>query len=105
VHDSSFVRRVQRVGDLRRDSHGLGQWDGAAADSLRQRAAFDQFEHQRPQRPGILDPVDGSDMGMVQGGEHLRFALEARHALAVSRNVAGRIFSATSRRSRGSCAR
>ncbi len=34
---------------------------------------------------GFLQPVDGGDVRMVQGGEHFRFALKARQPIGVSR--------------------
>ena len=42
--------------------------------------ALDQLHHQR----ALLDAVDGSDVGMIQRRQHLRFALEARHVLRVA---------------------
>ena len=47
--------------------------------------ALDQFHHQR----ALLDAVHGRDVGMIQRGQHLRFALEARHVLLVIREGRG----------------
>ena len=47
---------------------------------------------------GLLEPVDRRDVRMIQRGEHLRLALEARQALGIAaRTASGRTLIATSR--------
>jgi hypothetical protein len=40
----------------------------------------DQVGAAVPLRRGVLDPVDARDVGVVEGGEEARFALEAAQA-------------------------
>ena len=46
---------------------------------------------------GFFQAVDRRDIGMIERGQHLRFALESRHALGVAGEASGRTLSATSR--------
>ncbi len=47
--------------------------------------AFDQFQNERPRVPGLFQPVDGRDVGMVQGRQDLGFPLEAGEAFWIGR--------------------
>ena len=53
----------------------------ASRDALGQRLALDQLEHEETLAVGLLEPVDGADMRMVERGEDLRFAPEPREAV------------------------
>ena len=53
---------------------------GAARQPLRQILALDEFHHEGRDAVGVLQPVDGRDVRMIQRGEDLRFALEPRHS-------------------------
>ena len=55
--------------------------DRSGGDPLRQRGAFDQFDNQRP----LLDAVDRSDVGVIQRGQNLGFAREARQSIGILR--------------------
>jgi len=46
-------------------------------------AAADQFQHEEWNTIVVLDPVDGSNVGMVQGRECLRFPFETGNAVGV----------------------
>ena len=54
----------------------------------RERFAVHQLEHEESGRVRLLEPVDRPDVRMIQRGEQLRLALEARHALAIARRIA-----------------
>ncbi len=56
---------LARVGDRHIDGHRSAQV-----------LAFDEFHHDG----GLLDAVDGGNIRMIEGREHLRFTLEALHA-------------------------
>ena len=51
--------------------------------SARPGLALDQLHDQEVAAVGLLEPVDGGDVGVVQGGEDARLALEAGQALGV----------------------
>ena len=56
---------------------------------LGERLAFDQFQHQRANTVGFFQAVDGRNVRMIRRGEHLGFALEARHAVGTVRETVG----------------
>ena len=58
---------------------------GSARDAVSQRLAVDQLEHQRLDTIGVLESVNRADVGMIQRGEHARFALEPRAPLSIAR--------------------
>ena len=56
---------------------------GPRCDEVRERGSIDQFEHECLLGAGILEPVNGGDVGMIQRRQHLRFAFEACQAVSV----------------------
>ena len=60
--------------------------NGAACQPLRQILALDEFHHEGLDAVGILEPVDGRDVRVIQGRKDFRFALEPRHSFRVSRD-------------------
>jgi len=58
-------------------------------DPDRQGRSLDQLQHQRPRAVGFLDAVDGGDVRVVEAGEDLRFPLEPREPIRVSREGVG----------------
>ena len=98
MDDPLLVRRFERLRDLLRDRQRLVEWNRAARDALGERRPLDQFHHERrAHRLLFSEAVDGRDVGMIQRGEDLRFALEPREALGVSRKRSGSTLMATSR--------
>ena len=89
MNDALFVRRFERLGDLLRDGHRLVNRDRAVRDELRQVLAFDQFHHEGRDAPALFDAVDGGDVGMIQRGQGLGFALEAREPIDLVRERFG----------------
>jgi hypothetical protein len=55
----------------------LSSGHAAAADHLGERLAADQFHRDEDVTVGFVDRVDGDDVGMIQGGDRSRFALES----------------------------
>ena len=84
VDDALVVRGFEAVGNLPGDLERLVERNRALLDPLRQRRTLDELHDQR----AVLDAVDRGDVRMVEGGEHLRLAREARHA----RGVLGEVF-------------
>ena len=70
-----LVRVLQRIRDLQRDLPGVLERQRAFG-----RLALDQLHHQR----AIFDAVEGCDVGMIQRGQDLGLALEARHAAGIA---------------------
>jgi len=71
------VRLGEPLGDLRGKGHRLPPRQRAVVEPLRQGAAVDLLEHQVVGAVELLEPVDGGDVGVAQGGQHPGFALEA----------------------------
>ena len=83
VDDALLVGLFQSLGDLAGDVDGLVDRQRPALQRLRQILAFDQFHDQEGAVVRGFEAEDRGDVGMVQRGQHLGFALEAGHAVAV----------------------
>jgi hypothetical protein len=57
----------------------------APCDAIRERRAFHEFHDERVRAAGVLEAVDRRDVGMVEGGEHLRFSAEPCDAITIKR--------------------
>jgi hypothetical protein len=67
-----------RICDLTGDRHGVGQWKRALVQAIRQRRAFDQLEHERPDlqgnialEPDIARAVHFAHAAYANGGDDL----------------------------------
>ena len=90
MDDSSFVRGVERIGDLPRDRERL--WNRQALDScltsgelVREGVPFDQLQDQRRNAVRLLDAVDRTDMRMIEGREQAGFTLEPGETVGIRR--------------------
>ena len=83
MHDPLLVRGLERLGDLHRDGERRFERQGSARDPLGQRLPFDELHHQEVTAAGLLQPVERGDVGMIERGERLGFALEPRHAIGI----------------------
>ena len=96
MDDPLLVRGFERLRDLPRDRQRLVERDRSTRDPLRQIVAVDQFHHERLDAVGVLQPVDGRDVRMIQRREDFRFTLEARASRSGSAaSDGGRILTAT----------
>ena len=59
----------------------------APCDAIRERRAFHEFQDERVRAAGVLEAVDRRDVGMVEGGEHLRFSAEPCDAITIKREA------------------
>jgi hypothetical protein len=84
VDDALVVRGFETVGNLSGDLQRLVERDRALLDALGESETLDELHDQR----AVLDAVVRGDVRMVEGGQHLRLAREARHA----RDVVGEVF-------------
>ena len=88
MNDTPLVRGVERVAKLSGDPKSVAHEQRATSNPLGECLALDQFQDQRPRGRAVvggrfLEPVDGRDVGVVEGREHLRFACEACHAIGI----------------------
>ena len=67
----------------------LDERDRPAAQAIGEVLAFDQLHDQRAAAAGFLETVDAGDVRVTERREHLRLAMEARHAVVVVREVLG----------------
>ena len=63
--DDAIVRSVQSLSHLKGNGEGFVQRYGSLSDSISQRQAFDQFEHQGADPIAFLQAVDAGDVGVV----------------------------------------
>jgi len=74
MDDALLVRRFEARRNLPRDRDGFVE-----RQRTLQVGAFDQFHDER----ALLDAINRRDIGMIQRGQHLGFALESRHVLRI----------------------
>jgi hypothetical protein len=83
VDDALLVRGVEGVGHLRPVPHDLVERQRALLEPVGERLALEQL-HDEEVGVAVLPHVEeGADVGVVEGGDGLRLALEARAALLV----------------------
>ncbi len=81
MDDPAVVRRLQPLGDLQRDLQRLVEGQRSRLELLRQRLPLGQLHDQEVHAVVVLDLVDAGDVGVVQRGQRLGLALEARQPL------------------------
>ena len=85
MDDALLVCGFERLGDLPRNRQRFVERKGASRDSLRQRLAFDEFQHERADPVGLFDAVDAGDIRMIEQREDFSLALKSREALGIGR--------------------
>ena len=93
MDDPFFMRDFEGLGDLPRETQDLCDRQPATLllparlgrELLCERVALDQLENQEANIVRFLETVDRADVGMVQRGEHPRFAVEARESIRMPR--------------------
>ena len=90
VDDPCAVRGLERIADLFGGMKRLVDRQWPLRDPIRQRGALDELEHQRLRIGGIFQTVDPADVGMVERGQHLRFAAEPRQPVGIVREGFGK---------------
>ena len=89
VDDALVVRGLQRLGDLERKRQRFGDGQRASEQTVGERLALHQLQHQHARVLPRLHAVDGGDVGVVQRGENLRLALQPGQPLRVLGEIAG----------------
>ena len=59
---------------------------------IRKRRSFNERENQPTRVFGVDDPVNGSDVGVVERSKNLGFTLKARHAFGIAQERRGQNF-------------
>ena len=83
MNDSALVRVLETLAKLPGDRQRFVDRYRTARNTIGQRLPLDQFHHQRTPVIRLFEPVYGGDIGMIERGEDLGFALEASHAFGV----------------------
>ena len=89
MHDAVLVRRVQGLGDLSRDGRRLVNGQLPVRDPIRERRALDELHDQRMHASRLFEPVHDRNVGMIQRGENLGFAMEAREPVRIGSERVG----------------
>ena len=85
MNDTLFVSGLQCVGDLARDGQASSIGMGSLRDPIRERGAVHELQHERAYAVRLFEAVNMRDVGMIEGGECFRFALEPREPFGVAR--------------------
>ncbi len=81
--DSLPVRRFKGLGHLLRDEQRFIEWNRPLRDAIGERRPLDQLHHEGLDPVRFLEAVDVCDVGVIQGRDHFRFALEPREACRI----------------------
>ena len=103
MHDAALVSCIQAIGDLTEEVDRVVDAQRSSGESLSQGLSLDQLHDDVAQLPhhatglagplqldrGAGEPVDDRDVGMVQRGQRLRFALEPPDGHAIGDQALG----------------
>ena len=87
VNDVFGVRGVERVGDFDGEREEVFDIHGAAVDAVLERLAVEKFHGDEGLAVLFADVVNGADVGMVERGGRLRFALETGEGLGIAGDI------------------
>ena len=85
MYDTVLVRELQCLGDLGSQRHRFGSRHRTARQKLLQRLAADQLHDEKANVAILLEPVNGGDAAVAQGGENPRLTFKARQPFGVLR--------------------
>ena len=94
-----FSCAASSLGNLTSERPRLSS-ESAECDSISERRSVDQLQRQCVGAVRLLKSVNRSDIRVIQGREHLRFATERARRSGSNAKSSGRTFSAISRFSR-----
>ena len=83
MDDAGLVRVFERRRQLQRDVHHVLIRHRTAREAVGERGPVDELHDQGKAAACFLDPVNLRDVLMIERGERLRFAFEARQILGV----------------------
>src|SRR5262249_45355336 len=76
---------LQRLGDLSADAQSLSRLERRLAQPFGKRGTRHQLENQKVNAARLLESVDRRDVGMIQGSQQPRLALEPCQPLRIAR--------------------
>src|SRR6058998_2905470 len=79
------MRGLQCFRNLAADPQSLFDTESARRQPVAQRLAWHQLQHQVAHAIGLLQPMDGSDVGMIQGSHRSRLAPKTCEPLWIER--------------------
>jgi hypothetical protein len=83
MYDSFGVGSIQRIRNLDGQRQNQLGFHGTPTDAMLQRCAVQKLHGDKGSSVLIINLVDGADIGVVQGGRSLRFALESGQSLHI----------------------
>ena len=92
VDDAFGVGGVEGIGNVDGDFEKRIEFEGAAGDGVLEGFAFEAFHGDEGAAVFFADVVDGADVGVIESGGGLGFALEADQGLRIFRDGVGEEF-------------
>ena len=89
MNDALCMRGVERIGDFDGQCENLVYFQRTAGDAMLQRHAIEKFHGNEGFAVLVVNFVDRADIGMIQRGGRLGFALKAAKGLRVFSDVIG----------------
>ena len=89
VDDPLRMGRVERIGDLNRQTKQNISVDGLAGDEMLQRHPVEKLHDQEGVAILLPNFMNSADIGMIESGSRLRLPLEARQGWGVFDNLIG----------------
>jgi hypothetical protein len=90
VDDAVLVRRPDRVGQRHRDLQELGQRQSVRWNQVAEGPPLHKLHREEMDAAGLLDAVERDNIGVVQRGDGLGFALKTLQALTVEGHLGGK---------------
>jgi len=92
MDNTAAVRGIQGIGEFDGDIENSIEFQGLASDQVLQGYAVEKLHDDEGFSVLLADVVDGADVGMIESGGGLRFALEASKGLRIVGDVVGKKF-------------
>jgi hypothetical protein len=81
-----LLRGLEGLGYLPCNRQNIGDRHGLVRNPIGERWAFDQFKDESCGTRGVLDPVDGSNVGVIQRCEDTCLPAESREGIRIARH-------------------
>jgi len=92
MDDAFRMSGIKSVGNLNGERQGFVEGKRAAGDGVLESSAIEKLHDDERMRVGFADFVDGADVGVIEGGGGLGFALKAFERLRVAGDAVGKKF-------------
>ena len=89
MNDPLLVSRLQGFANLAGNLQRLVGGNRPTLDSFSKSLALNKFKHEEADAFSFLKIVDGSDVGVIQRCQYLRFSHETVHAFPIARKNVG----------------